>query len=65
MGQDRSIGPVVVRPAGYIKTTGNKRVVPIDAPIDRVAYANSMGAKPHVVFNPPVVDAWEVLVTLQ
>ena len=55
---------VVVKPAGYVKTTGNRRVVPIDAPIDTVTYAKSMGAKPNVRFNPPIVDAWEVLVTL-
>ena len=55
---------IKVKPAGYIKNTHDRRVVPIDAPIDTVTYTNSMGPKPLVTFKPPLVDAWEVLVDL-
>ena len=55
---------VFIKPADKIKSISNRRVVPIDAPIDSQQYDLSMGEKPKVdLFDPPVVAAWEVAVS--
>lgn len=56
-------GDLIVKPAGYIKSTDDKRVVPINAPIDTNYYSRSLGPKPKgIEFNPFVVSEWEVIV---
>ena len=55
---------VFIKPADKIESISNRRVVPIDAPIDSQQYDPSMGEKPKVdLFDPPVVAAWEVAVS--
>lgn len=54
---------LIVKPAGYIKSTDDKRVVPISAPIDTNYYSPKLGAKPKgVAFKPFIVSEWEVIV---
>lgn len=50
------------KPAGYIKSTTDRRVVFIDAPCDTTDHLPEMGEKPVVNFSPPLVSEWEVAV---
>lgn len=53
----------MVKPAGYIKSMSDHRVVPIDTPIDVNKYEPKYGPKPlDVVFKKPIVAEWEVIV---
>lgn len=52
-----------VKPAGYIKNMADRRVVPIDTPIDVNKYDPKYGPKPlKVVFSQLIVAEWEVIV---
>lgn len=53
---------LTIRPAGYIKNTADKRVVPIDTPVDVNAYEPKHGYKPIVQFKQAIVAEWEVIV---
>lgn len=53
---------VFQKPAGYIKSTTDKRVVFIDSPCDTTDHHPEMGKKPAVNFSPPIVSEWEVAV---
>jgi len=53
---------LITRPAGYIKATSDKRVVPIDAPVDVNAYDPKFGYKPIISFKNPIISEWEVIV---
>lgn len=53
---------LTIRPAGYIKTTSDKRVVPIDTPVDVNGYQPAHGYKPIIYFKQAVVAEWEVIV---
>ena len=52
-----------IRPAGYIRTMGDHRVVPIDTEIDVNKYEKKHGPKPlHIKLEQPIVAEWEVIV---
>lgn len=52
-----------IRPADYIESMEDTRVVPIDTPVDVNEYHVKYGPKPSIgSFNPPIVAAWEVTV---
>jgi|TARA_R110000824_G_scaffold115066_3_gene265988 hypothetical protein len=52
-----------VRPAGYIRSMDDHRVVPIDTEIDVNKYQKKHGPKPlHVKLKQPIVAEWEVIV---
>jgi len=54
---------IFIKAADYVKSMKDRRVVPIDAPIDTNQYAATMGNKPNLpAFDPPVIAAWEVAV---
>lgn len=53
---------ITVKPCDYVKSTADKRVVPISAPIDTNEYEKSQGQKQSKVFQPKLVAAWEVIV---
>lgn len=54
---------VDIRPAGYIRSMDDHRVVPIDTEIDVNRYEKKHGPKPlHVKFKQPIVAEWEVVV---
>jgi len=54
---------LTVKPAGYIRSMSDHRVVPIDTPIDVNKYEPKYGPKPlGVVFKKPIVAEWEVIV---
>lgn len=53
---------LVVKPAGYIKSTDDRRVVPISAPVDTNYYQPEFGPKPAAAFKPAIVSEWEVVV---
>jgi len=54
---------LVVKPAGYIKSMNDHRVVPIDTPIDVNEYKPHHGKRPlDVKFKRPIIAEWEVIV---
>jgi hypothetical protein len=54
---------VIVKPAAYIRDTDHRRVLPVGAAVDADIYHESFGAKPpRIVFDPPLVSEWEVVV---
>jgi hypothetical protein len=59
--QDRKFD-LVIKPAGYIQSTEDKRVVPLDTPVDITAYNPKFGKKPAITFKKPIVAEWEVVV---
>ena len=52
---------IKVKPADYITSVSDKRVVPVDAPVDTVKYTPSLGEKPDISFDRPIVAAWDVI----
>lgn len=57
---------VFIKPADYVKSMSDKRVVPISAPIDVNVYHPKYGGKPKLgPFEPPIVAAWEVAVAFK
>lgn len=53
----------IIKPAGYIKSMEDHRVVPIDTPVDVNKYEPKYGPKPKgVKFKQPIVSEWEVIV---
>lgn len=56
---------LVIKPCEYMQDTNDKRIVPIDAPIDTQVYSPEQGKKPFKSFNPKVVSAWEVIVKFE
>jgi len=60
--KDRPYG-LEIRPAGYIRTMGDHRVVPINTEIDVNKYEKKHGPKPlHIELEQPIVAEWEVIV---
>ena len=54
---------VLVQPTGWrTRSTKDKHVVPIDAPLDTTDYAEEMGEKPNIYFSPPLIAEWNVIV---
>lgn len=45
-----------------MRTTGDRRIVPIDAPEDTTKYHPKLGPKPNSTFNPALVGQYEVLI---
>jgi hypothetical protein len=53
----------IVKPADYIRSVRDVRVVPINSPIDATAYNFRFGPKPRDhKLKTPIVAAWEVIV---
>lgn len=54
-----------VKAADYIASTHDKRVVPIDSPVDTTVYEAVLGPRPFREFKPRLIAAWDILVSLQ
>jgi len=52
---------VKVKPGKRIRNTMDKKVVPIDSPIDTGDYKPVLGKKENVEFDPPLVGHWIVI----
>lgn len=50
------------KPSGLIRTTDSPLVVPIDSPIDTLKYSKSLGAKPSVSFEDPIISEWTCII---
>jgi len=54
----------VIVPVNPMKDSSDNCIVPISAPVDTVGYSESLGGKPHVVFDRPVNKAYDIIVYL-
>lgn len=58
----REFADVVVQASKTVLASGDPWVVPASAPLDTQKYSPTLGLKPSVKFNPPLVAQWNVLV---
>lgn len=54
-----------VKAADYIASTHDKRVVPINSPIDTTVYEAVLGRRTFREFKPKLIAAWDILVSLK
>jgi hypothetical protein len=53
---------LTIKPAGYVRSMADSRVVPIDTPTDVTRYHSDLGPKPNVILTQPIVSEWDVVV---
>lgn len=58
----RELADVMVQASKKVLASGDPWVVPASAPIDTHKYSPTLGLKPSVKFNPPLVAQWDVIV---